>query len=751
MEEETLDASQNSIPVNTSSTNVQDGDTASTTPASKSSGRKSKAQPTVTPRTFTRFFTPRTSLTRGSKISASRQALRDITASAAANRNTNGRLRSPKKDSIVLYEDEDEPDPTKHPRKKRKTEPPASTILTPDGSSPLKRLSAPSHKFLRGNDVDHDTGLDDDDDDDDMEGQEVSATVRHVEPTVRSQYRTIAGLLSRELGLSVNENNQLPTCSDFDWQTETAEFYSTPQDSYVCDHPVDLSKSTLPFCSVGCNTNSLVAIGDEEGGIRLLETSQTGKSQFCKTYLAFRPHTNAIMDLAFSPDDMLLATGAGDQSSKIIDMPTQRTIHTLASHEATVKQIQFQPGNPSVIATSSRDGSVRLWDLRCKGSDAPARELRISLDGPGDSQTSRSSAKKMTYGRCVDSIIEAHLYRGHPSLVVSPSTFADETYDMPTRNQTPTKHGFFSVTSLAFLPPGREHLLLTGSEANASVRLWDLRTTHSHRRSTDAVPLSSTRQPDSHAQHRTFGITSLALSGDGARFYTYCRDNTVYAYSTSHLILGHAPELSAISSDSTTSSSIRKSRFSRTAEKEGLGPIYGFRHPLFHATSFYVKLAVRPIKDGRSELLAAGSSDGCAVLWPTDERYMRNRNNHIYDESSGSTPSRSTSTRNPYGTPPSSALSSRPALPRTMSHARLIDTIPIYTHGTPLIRGHDREVTGLSWAHGGELVTVSDDCTARCWREDREKARDLRVGGEGEGRRWDCGWADVGEGWDEEE
>ncbi|KAI4120879.1 MAG: hypothetical protein LQ338_006704 [Usnochroma carphineum] len=746
MEKEALPASQSSGSTNMT-TDIAPDTRSGISPASPSKSKRSKpkAQPTVTPRTFTRFFTPRSSLSRGCKISASRQALKDIT-SSGANRATNSRQRSPKKDRVVLHERGNRA--STYARKKRKIEAPPSPTITADGSSPLQRVSAPADELLQSSDVDYNSALGDLDYD--SEEDLAPAAARRLEPIVRSQRTPVTGLLSRELGLGVPKQHRLPICSGLDWQSETADFCSSPHESHVCDNPVDTSKNTLPFCSVACNTNSLVAIGDEDGAIRLLDTGEDGKSQFDQAYLTFRPHTNAIMDLAFSPDDLVLATAAGDQTAQIIDMPTQCITHVFADHLATVKQIKFQPGSSSVIATSSRDGSVMLWDLRCKGSNNHVRGLHTSLNGSADGQASGSPPKRITYSRCVDSIIDAHLYRGHPSLVAAYAALTDETYDMPSRNQTSAKHGYHSVTSLAFLPPGREHLLLTASEANTSVRLWDLRMAHSYRRSSEAVPLSSTRQPDSHAEHREFGITSLALSGDGGRFYALSRDNTIYAYSTSHLILGHAPELSSISENN--NSLIRKSRFSRHTEKEGLGPIYGFRHPLFHATSFFVKIAVRAAKNDRSELLAAGSSDGCAVLWPTDERYLHRRNPRIRDIPLNSTIPGSKAPPGPYNTPPSSASHSpRPSLPRTTSRARLNDTVPIYTHGTPLIRGHDREVTGLSWAYGGDLVTVSDDCTTRCWREDQGRARDLRVGGEGEGRRWDCGWADVGEGWDEEE
>ncbi len=67
------------------------------------------------------------------------------------------------------------------------------------------------------------------------------------------------------------------------------------------------------------------------------------------------------------------------------------------------------------------------------------------------------------------------------------------------------------------------------------------------------------------------------------------------------------------------------------------------------------------------------------------------------------------------------------------------------------MRGHDREVGALAWSVDGKLATVGDDYYVRCWAEDRERAADLRVGGETGGRRWACGWADVGDDWDVEE
>ena len=103
----------------------------------EASSGKTKKKPTVTPRTFKRFFTPRSSLSRGKKIGASRQALKDIT-SSATNRKANFKRGLPGKDAIKLFEDGDIGfEDLQTARKKRIVETPETT---PDRSSPLKRI-----------------------------------------------------------------------------------------------------------------------------------------------------------------------------------------------------------------------------------------------------------------------------------------------------------------------------------------------------------------------------------------------------------------------------------------------------------------------------------------------------------------------------------------------------------------------------------------------------------------------------------
>jgi WD40 repeat protein len=433
-------------------------------------------------------------------------------------------------------------------------------------------------------------------------------------------------------------------------------------------------------------------------------------------FLAFYPHSNAIIDLCFTLDDSLLATASGDQTSKVVDMTTQTTISVLSKHSASLKQVRFQPGtsNNSIIATSSRDGCVKIWDLRCRVTD-PVQGIYTHTNGSEDI-TPHSSKSKIGYSRTIGGIYNAH----HP-LSYLRSSNASLPGNGRTRAERSGRNGDISVTAVTFLPEGKEHLLLTGSEANASVKLWDVRSLHNTRRKT-TVPLSCTAQPRSHTQWRYFGINSLSLSYDGSRLYTLCKDNTVYAYSVAHLILGQAPELS--------STSVRGRQ--RNAEyQEGPGPLYGFRHQQLHATSFYVKSAIRPARLGRVEMLAVGSCDGCIILFPTDEKYLQLDHKSEIETSE-------------------EWLRVREIGNNLCNSTRFDDDIRISYNGTPLVRGHDREVGALAWTPSGELITVGDDFLVRCWREGKEASK-LRTGGEQCGRRWNCGWADVSSSYDEEE
>ncbi|KAI1767505.1 WD40 repeat-like protein [Hypoxylon sp. FL1150] len=722
----------------------------------RASNGKERRNPSITPRKFRRFFTPRSRVP--SRISPARKALQDLAAPALNNRYQTPAPSSPLlpptfSDALMPDDENLQESPSLRRSKRRKfnhtpetspCRPSVSFDLTPltDSGpallSPIRSLASSQEKI----DLDSDT----DESDDEMELPPHSMPKRIVPLTSRG----LAGqLLQREFGGMSRARRSYMSYPTTDWRMDTANFYSNPGDVHECSSHENGGRC-IPFCTATCNTNSLVAVGDEEGRIRLLDSASGRPDEpFNKIHLTFQIHSNAIIDLSFSDDDSLLATASGDQTGRVIDMMTQTPVAKLQHHTASVKQVRFQPGqaNKSVLATSSRDGSVQIWDLRCTGRPVSETGAPVARD---NNLRFRHSPPKQ--GCAVNSLYNAHSHTSRHAQKVPVGTPGDT----PSRRELPGRVNSVSVTALQFLPEGKEHLLLTGCEADACIKLWDIRSIHSSRQKVPS-PLSVTAPPSSHQHWRSFGISSLALGTDASRLYALCKDNTVYAYSTAHLILGHAPELSSRNGEAPR-------RRHNAVPHQGLGPLYGFRHPSFFVTSFYVKCAVRPARDGRSELLAVGSSNFTPVVFPTDERYFRNgltdamsslslETSTIATTSSSSQHQQHPSSDADLPQQNSSFSSSRASTSSgSTSHQRLRDDIPIVRIGSPLVRGHEEhEVGGVSWTSGGKLVTSGDDFLIRCWGEDQARAADLRTGGETGGRRWGCGWAEVAEDFDEED
>ncbi|KAJ4815804.1 DNA damage-binding protein cmr1 [Rhynchospora pubera] len=79
----------------------------------------------------------------------------------------------------------------------------------------------------------------------------------------------------------------------------------------------------------------------------------------------------SIFSLSQSPHDHnSLFLGYGGKV-KSFDERSGKFVDAWEMHELRVNTIDFHPGNSNMIATSSSDGFVRLWDLRCIDKDQP--------------------------------------------------------------------------------------------------------------------------------------------------------------------------------------------------------------------------------------------------------------------------------------------------------------------------------------------------------------------------------------------
>ncbi|ETI21427.1 hypothetical protein G647_07774 [Cladophialophora carrionii CBS 160.54] len=688
-------------------------------PAETRSPRRSsrvKKNPSITPNRFNKFFHPRLQDTKNKSVRTSRKALQKLSAA-----NLNSRLKGNK---VTLAADEEDGPPSKRRRLSFSSIPsiPSSPVTKSPASQDNARTTGAGLIGVKGSPGTC-LGLDDDDNDDDDDDDEyLDEDELECRPRV-TRYKSLsssAGNLSRQLGgrgiLRQANDSKL-------WQNETGNFYTLPDDVFTNSTNTTRERS-LPFCATSFHQQESVAIGNEDGQIEIYRAwpRVEGYDGSLKFEGRMIPHDNAIMDMQFSPDDHFLATASGDQTCRIIDMNTRTGTHTLVGHVGSIKNVRWQPASGNkILATCSRDGSVCLWDLRCAQNALGSLKVKPLTRSPHFLNNSREVVPQTE-------IVGAHTPWDKVKLMNSkrPSAPLSSKAD-------------FAVTACAFISETRPHMLATASEHNAIIKLWDLRASYKQR-SGRPIPVSATAEPKSHELTRPFGVTSIVMSTDGARLYTLCRDNTIYAYSTAHLVLGGSPGMNP--------SSTQAFKASRSAGT-GLGPLYGFRHEKLRLGSFYDKLSLRPKTDENTELLAAGTGEDCAVLFPTDERYLAKAARTPFPTTRASS---STSNHPSRASLPQRASASKMTTSFTL-HSNDPEATHMYHHGTPLINGHRKEVSCCAWIPGnGQLVTIADDYVARCWYEDDPgKARELRSNTGRDVARAKSGWAAVVAGWDEED
>ena len=179
-------------------------------------GARIRKKATVTPRTFTRFFTPRSLLESGKTIGASRQALRDITASTVNDKNLTRQASRYKNATTELGNDLSFKDIRIQKRKALDT-----PETTPERSSPPKKcregyFSGHSAEIglldsLLSDSEDEYNQEQEDSDDEDPEVVE-SQPIYSLNPLIRSRYH---GQLGRVLRGEVNNSPQFSLASRY--------------------------------------------------------------------------------------------------------------------------------------------------------------------------------------------------------------------------------------------------------------------------------------------------------------------------------------------------------------------------------------------------------------------------------------------------------------------------------------------------------------------------------------------------------
>ncbi|KAI8460039.1 WD40-repeat-containing domain protein [Phakopsora pachyrhizi] len=333
------------------------------------------------------------------------------------------------------------------------------------------------------------------------------------------------------------------------WNPEYEAGFEYPF-SLCFNHAAKLGESGRPP-----SQGELMAVAGSAGTVSLYHPCVFGPTEVLGPLSSFQGVKNGIFGLSFSPSDQMIGTGAGQEVSEIFDVETGNLIYRLEDHTGTVKSIEFCPANEMVVATASRDGSIKIWDLRIQGSrisdayDIPIHKPVITIRNAHDD---RHIGKKRKKG--------AHLP---------------------------------SVSSVLWASHTDKHLFSAGS-ANGVVKLWDIRkktpfswkshpvpAEESIETSTCGFPLDDHESDGLSHPQRPHGISSLISSSDGSRLYSLGTDSVIR-----------------------THDSLRLSRPPTNHLKV-------YKDPKLIATSLFLKLSIS--NDDR--FLANGTSTGDIFIW----------------------------------------------------------------------------------------------------------------------------------------
>jgi WD40 repeat protein len=399
----------------------------------------------------------------------------------------------------------------------------------------------------------------------------------------------------------------------------------------------------------------LVATASEDNTARIWDAA-SGRT------VRLLEHPDSVYSAAFSPDGTRVVTGDEDAVSRIWDVKTGRMVMALRGHRGAVFDAAFSPDG-SLVVTASDDRTARIWDARSGRSIAVLRghgdglfDTVFSPDGRLVATASRDSTARLwdpSSGKTV-AVLRGH-GEGLTGVDLSPdgdllvTASQDGTaflWDAKTRRKIEDFVGHTGWVSAAFSPNG-EHIVTAGEDGTASI--WE---------TGNAQPIASLR---GHPR----AATGASFSPDGDRVVTSSYDGTARIWHARQTFL----------------------------------PLRGLEVPTGVTFSPDGSLVVVTERDGTAGLWRAATGRRAAVL------RAGSRPNRVLD-----------AYFRPDGSVVVAIAGDKTVLVRDASSGRLL----------AVLRGHDGVVNAAAFSTDGKrVVTAAGDRTARVW--DASSGRALAV------------------------